>query len=240
MYLAQWPSIRARVAIVRPRLLALRPCHRLIMHSTTHRLAAISLVILTGHPGWRATRQDCARHLVVSRRDRSHAAGGGVADRAAGSFCGHRGAAHRTGDRPHGGCSCHRLWLVAARGGRPGARGSRVAGRDLRRPALRSNGLSGRLHFRCPRSSTRSRRPRWKGPVLAIWSGFVPLGYATADLLAAVLVPLGGVAGLPGGADAALCPAVDGQQAHAAGRSPGCRSGGDPGKGALHSPCLSF
>ncbi|MCG6114236.1 MAG: MFS transporter [Mesorhizobium sp.] len=35
--------------------------------------------------------------------------------------------------------------------------------------------------------------PRWKGPVLAIWSGFVPLGYATADLLAAVLVPLGGV-----------------------------------------------
>lgn len=35
--------------------------------------------------------------------------------------------------------------------------------------------------------------PRWKGPVLAIWSGFVPLGYATADLLAAVLVPFGGV-----------------------------------------------
>ena len=34
---------------------------------------------------------------------------------------------------------------------------------------------------------------RWKGPVLAIWSGFVPLGYATADLLAAFLVPLGGV-----------------------------------------------
>lgn len=35
--------------------------------------------------------------------------------------------------------------------------------------------------------------PRWKGPVLAIWSGFVPLGYATADLLSAFLVPLGGV-----------------------------------------------
>jgi MFS family permease len=34
---------------------------------------------------------------------------------------------------------------------------------------------------------------RWKGPVLAIWSGFVPLGYATADLLAAFLVPLAGV-----------------------------------------------
>lgn len=33
---------------------------------------------------------------------------------------------------------------------------------------------------------------RWKGPVLAIWSGFVPLGYATADLMAAWLVPLGG------------------------------------------------
>jgi MFS family permease len=31
---------------------------------------------------------------------------------------------------------------------------------------------------------------RWKGPVLAIWSGFVPLGYATSDLLSAALLPL--------------------------------------------------
>jgi MFS family permease len=31
---------------------------------------------------------------------------------------------------------------------------------------------------------------RWKGPVLAIWSGFVPLGYAVSDLLSALLLPL--------------------------------------------------
>lgn len=30
----------------------------------------------------------------------------------------------------------------------------------------------------------------WKGPVLAIWSGFVPLGFATSDFLAAAMLPL--------------------------------------------------
>jgi MFS family permease len=29
----------------------------------------------------------------------------------------------------------------------------------------------------------------WKGPVLAIWSGFVPLGFATSDFLAASMLP---------------------------------------------------
>lgn len=29
----------------------------------------------------------------------------------------------------------------------------------------------------------------WKGPVLAIWSGFVPLGFATSDFLAAAMLP---------------------------------------------------
>lgn len=31
--------------------------------------------------------------------------------------------------------------------------------------------------------------PTWKAPVLAIWSGFVPLGYATSDFLAAAILP---------------------------------------------------
>src|SRR5690606_16107407 len=31
--------------------------------------------------------------------------------------------------------------------------------------------------------------PPWRGPVLAIWSGFVPLGFATTDLLAAFMLP---------------------------------------------------
>lgn len=31
--------------------------------------------------------------------------------------------------------------------------------------------------------------PRWKGPVLAIWSGFVPLGFATSDFMAAAIIP---------------------------------------------------
>ncbi len=30
----------------------------------------------------------------------------------------------------------------------------------------------------------------WKGPVLAIWSGFVPLGFATSDFLALAMLPL--------------------------------------------------
>ncbi|MDF1598728.1 MFS transporter [Mesorhizobium sp. YIM 152430] len=30
----------------------------------------------------------------------------------------------------------------------------------------------------------------WRGPVLAIWSGFVPLGYATSDVLAGLIVPV--------------------------------------------------
>lgn len=30
----------------------------------------------------------------------------------------------------------------------------------------------------------------WRGPVLAIWSGFVPLGYAASDVLAALVVPV--------------------------------------------------
>ncbi len=30
----------------------------------------------------------------------------------------------------------------------------------------------------------------WKGPVLAIWSGFVPLGFATSDLLAGWMLPI--------------------------------------------------
>lgn len=30
---------------------------------------------------------------------------------------------------------------------------------------------------------------RWKGPVLAIWSGFVPLGFATSDFLAGAMLP---------------------------------------------------
>ncbi len=29
----------------------------------------------------------------------------------------------------------------------------------------------------------------WKGPVLAIWSGFVPLGFATSDFLASAMLP---------------------------------------------------
>jgi hypothetical protein len=32
----------------------------------------------------------------------------------------------------------------------------------------------------------------WRGPVLAIWSGFVPLGYATSDVLAGLIVPVFG------------------------------------------------
>jgi MFS family permease len=32
----------------------------------------------------------------------------------------------------------------------------------------------------------------WKAPVLAIWSGFVPLGYATSDFMAAALIPAAG------------------------------------------------
>lgn len=31
--------------------------------------------------------------------------------------------------------------------------------------------------------------PTWRGPVLAIWSGFVPLGYAVSDVLAGLIVP---------------------------------------------------
>ena len=31
--------------------------------------------------------------------------------------------------------------------------------------------------------------PHWKGPVLAIWSGFVPLGFAVSDFLAAAMLP---------------------------------------------------
>lgn len=31
--------------------------------------------------------------------------------------------------------------------------------------------------------------PAWKGPVLAIWSGFVPLGFAFSDFLAAAMLP---------------------------------------------------
>lgn len=31
--------------------------------------------------------------------------------------------------------------------------------------------------------------PAWKGPVLAIWSGFVPLGFATSDMLASAMLP---------------------------------------------------
>src|SRR5690606_22124923 len=31
--------------------------------------------------------------------------------------------------------------------------------------------------------------PSWRGPILAIWSGFVPLGFATADLLARFMLP---------------------------------------------------
>lgn len=32
--------------------------------------------------------------------------------------------------------------------------------------------------------------PSWKGPVLAIWSGFVPLGFATSDFIAGAMLPL--------------------------------------------------
>jgi hypothetical protein len=31
--------------------------------------------------------------------------------------------------------------------------------------------------------------PTWRGPVLAIWSGFVPLGYASSDVLAGLIAP---------------------------------------------------
>lgn len=31
--------------------------------------------------------------------------------------------------------------------------------------------------------------PQWKGPVLAIWSGFVPLGFATSDFVAGAMLP---------------------------------------------------
>ncbi len=34
--------------------------------------------------------------------------------------------------------------------------------------------------------------PAWRGPVLAIWSGFVPLGYAASDFLALALLPTAG------------------------------------------------
>ena len=34
--------------------------------------------------------------------------------------------------------------------------------------------------------------PSWRGPVLAIWSGFVPLGFASSDLLGLWLLPGGG------------------------------------------------
>lgn len=34
--------------------------------------------------------------------------------------------------------------------------------------------------------------PRWKAPVLAIWSGFVPLGFALSDFLAAMVLALHG------------------------------------------------
>jgi hypothetical protein len=32
----------------------------------------------------------------------------------------------------------------------------------------------------------------WRGPVLAVWSGFVPLGYAASDVLAGLIVPVFG------------------------------------------------
>ncbi len=31
--------------------------------------------------------------------------------------------------------------------------------------------------------------PAWRGPVLAVWSGFVPLGFALGDLLAGIMLP---------------------------------------------------
>src|SRR5690606_33421757 len=31
----------------------------------------------------------------------------------------------------------------------------------------------------------------WRGPVLAVWSGFVPLGFALSDLLAGFVLPQG-------------------------------------------------
>lgn len=34
--------------------------------------------------------------------------------------------------------------------------------------------------------------PAWRGPVLAVWSGFVPLGYAASDVLASLVVPVFG------------------------------------------------
>ena len=40
-----------------------------------------------------------------------------------------------------------------------------------------------------PSSLSAISPPSWKGPVLAIWSGFVPLGFATSDFLASAMLP---------------------------------------------------
>lgn len=34
--------------------------------------------------------------------------------------------------------------------------------------------------------------PDWRGPVLAVWGGFVPIGFAVANFLAAAVIPTGG------------------------------------------------
>ena len=76
------------------------------MHSTTppsgrHIACPFSRASWAGAP----TPQDCAPVILWYRDEIGLTLqGAGFADRAAGSFCGHRGAAHRTGDRPHGGC----------------------------------------------------------------------------------------------------------------------------------------
>lgn len=43
-----------------------------------------------------------------------------------------------------------------------------------------------------PSILTRISPPGWRAPVLAIWSGFVPLGYAVSAYLGAVVLPLAG------------------------------------------------
>lgn len=43
-----------------------------------------------------------------------------------------------------------------------------------------------------PAILTSVSRPAWRGAVLALWGGFVPVGFAAADFLAAVLVPAAG------------------------------------------------
>jgi MFS family permease len=43
-----------------------------------------------------------------------------------------------------------------------------------------------------PSILTRISPGHWRAPVLAIWSGFVPLGYASSDFLAAALLPSAG------------------------------------------------